>query len=57
VAHGVFCVLGECTIETETERRERMLTRSQTCTHPFANNLFFPREGKAYCTECFERMN
>ncbi|KLT38307.1 LIM-domain-containing protein [Cutaneotrichosporon oleaginosum] len=28
-----------------------------TCTHPFANNLFFPRDGKAYCTECFERMN
>ncbi|GMK58138.1 hypothetical protein CspeluHIS016_0501700 [Cutaneotrichosporon spelunceum] len=27
------------------------------CSSPFANNLFFPREGKAFCTECFEAIN
>ncbi|TXT11002.1 hypothetical protein VHUM_01753 [Vanrija humicola] len=26
------------------------------CTKPFANNLFFPSEGKAFCTECYETM-
>lgn len=28
----------------------------ERCSCPFANNLFFPRDGKAFCTECFEHM-
>lgn len=28
----------------------------ETCRNPFANNLFFPLENKAYCVECFENM-
>ncbi|KAL7420251.1 hypothetical protein Q5752_005220 [Cryptotrichosporon argae] len=28
----------------------------QNCAQPFANNLFFPNDGKAVCTECYERI-
>ncbi len=58
------CFVCSVSSDRETEHREETKRddgacshRSQTCTHPFANNLFFPREGKAYCTECFEGMN
>ncbi|WWC87575.1 uncharacterized protein L201_002465 [Kwoniella dendrophila CBS 6074] len=26
------------------------------CHDPFANNLFFPQDGKAYCTSCYESI-
>jgi hypothetical protein len=26
----------------------------ERCRGPFANSLFFPKDGKAFCTECYE---
>jgi paxillin len=28
----------------------------QECGNGFANSLFFPRDGKAFCTECYGVM-
>lgn len=44
-----------CDVSGQVDEEGVSLTL-QNCTKPFANNLFFPSEGKAYCTECYETM-
>lgn len=54
MAPGVLCLCRE--LPSPLTPLKSLVDQAQECGNGFANSLFFPQGGKAFCTECYEVM-